>query len=338
MTFRTWKEPINLTKMTTVPVAFVIQLTGKLRPASIPNGLGKAMVFQHPFNMQVLNNDKLVDFDKLAAQLMKKVLPLVGYLFVLSRNIQACFLPALATLLSSGQAPIQSGKAAFGLTEILGSGESLSIGRNRKILQAQVKADLTAFVGWLINLLLYQNRGEILTALGFRYGKVFHFAFNGAVQDDSNPTYLGDNNLSPFDPKPLRESASLFAVLLFESWKLSTLVEKVVVSSVQVPKSLLQGLGLSLTKPIVSSLLFKFGQSQSRIMIAQTLSSIGIIVDSLAQKVVINKTSCPKLLCELGPLLGIWINSITESTSYQHTYNIPYIFVKSKLVWRNSDG
>lgn len=59
-TFGTWKKPIDLLNVATVPLAFVVEMVNKLRPAYISDGFSKVVIFQHPLNVQVLNGYELV--------------------------------------------------------------------------------------------------------------------------------------------------------------------------------------------------------------------------------------------------------------------------------------
>ncbi len=337
MTFTGREEAINLSNMATIPTTLVNQLSVKLRPTDITNGLGKAMVFDHPLHIQVFNGNELIILYQLATKFVKEVLPLVGYFFVLASYLYSSFIPSITPLLSFRHSALQSGQPFLRLTKILGSREVLTIGGNSKILQSQIKANLTPLIGWFINFLLYLDGGEIFTTLGSRYGKVFHCTFNWTMQDYFNPAYLGDKYLFipsryfVIDLKSLGKLARLLTMLLFEGWEVSMFIEKVIVGYVKIAYCHLQGLGMCLIQPNVLRFFLEFSQHLLGIVIIQAFTRFSVIVSSLSQKMVINKATCTKLPGEVGLLFSIWVKSEFVSTFDIHAYNYTLVFVKEQI-------
>jgi hypothetical protein len=326
-TFGTWEKPINLFNMAAVPLPFVLKLPHELRPAAIGDRLSQLMVFDHPFHIQVFNGDVLVLLNQLTTELVKKVLPLVGYLFVKPGNLQPGLVSALRTFLFPAQRALQLNQLLLRLSEVFGRTEPAPVTGNSKVLKSQIKTSVATLIGWVFNLPFHLDRGEIFTALGSRYGNIFHNAFYWAVKDDLDPTDLGEIDRLTIKLKALRESTGLLTVFLFEGWKVGLLVKKVVVGGIQVSKGLLKCLGLSLVKPNVIRLLFEFCQSQGGIVVGETLACLGIVVDSLAKKVVVSEATAAELFGQLNLLLSIRVKTELVGRLDKHTYSYTLIVV-----------
>lgn len=314
------EKPVNLFDMAAIPLALIVKLPDKLGPAGITNRLGKVMVSHHSFDVQILNSNQAVSPYQLPAKFVGKVKALVGNLLVQFGHLQSGLIPAFTAFLSFAQLALVSGKTAFELAQVLGIREPLPVTGNSKVLESQVQPDLPALVSRFVNLLLYLNRGEILTGLGSRYGKVFHNALNRAMQDNLDPTDFGDIQLVTVNFKTLRESASLLTVLLFEGRKIGSLVKEVAIGGIKVTKCLLRSLRIHILEPVVIGLFFQFGKLQSSIMIGQPLAGSSVGINALTKKVVVHKAATAKLLRQLVLLLIIRVNPVLVSAFDIHNY------------------
>lgn len=319
-TLGTWEKPVNPFDVTAIPLPLVAELSHELRPTNVRDSFGETVVLKHALHVQVFDYDDLVFVNQSPTEFVKEILPLVGYLLVLPGYFKSGFLSAIAALLCLAQLALQSFEPALRPGEVFGVGKSLSIAGYSKILQAKIDADLPPCIGWFINLLLHLDGGKISTALGFRYGQIFHFTFNRAVQDDPYQAHLGNEQLVAFYPETLRKAAGLPIMLLFELWEFSTLIKKVAVGHVQVPKRLLQDLGIGLLKPAIFGLFLKMGQGYSRSMIGEALASFGIGINTLSQKVIVGEATCAKLPGKLLLLFSGWIDSIFIGAFDIHVY------------------
>lgn len=325
------EKPINLLDMATIPLTLVVELAHELRPAGIGNGLGKAVVLHHPFDVQILNSNQAVRFYQLPTEFVGKVKALVGYLFVQFGNLQPGLIPALAALLGLAQLALIPFKAAFGLAQMFGIRESLPVTGNGKVLKSQIKPNLPALIGRVVNLLLYLNRGEILAALGSRHGKVFHNAFNRAMQDNLDPANFRNVQLATFNLETLRKPAGLLTVLLFEVWEFSLLIKEVAIGGIEVAKCLLRSLRIHIFEPVVISLLFEFGKLQGSIVVGQSLAGFGVGINALTKEVVVDKATTAKLLRQFALLLDIWVNPVLVSTFDIHGYNYSIDCVRKQI-------
>lgn len=325
------EKPINLLNVAAIPLALVVELAHELRPAGITDGLGKAMVAYHPLDVQIFNSSELVRFYQLPAKLVSKVKALVGYLFVQFGNLQPSLITAIAPLLRLAQFALISGKATFGLSQVFRIRESLPVTGNGKVLKSQVKANFPTLIDRSVNFLLHLNRGEILTALGSRHGKVFHNAFNRAMQDNLDPANFRNVQLATINLETLREPAGLLTVLLFEVRKLSSLVKKVAIGGIKVAKCLLRSLRIHIFEPVVISLLFEFGKLQGSIVVGQALAGFDVGINAPTKEVVVHKAATAKLLRQLVSLLAIRVNPILVSAFDIHSYKYTTNCVRKQI-------
>lgn len=96
--------------VTPIPRSLIAKLPDKLSPSRILDGLGEAVICHHSFHIERLNADNLVFIYQLAAQFMKEISALIGYMLLLTSDCQACFLPSIAALLSAGKNALKMGR------------------------------------------------------------------------------------------------------------------------------------------------------------------------------------------------------------------------------------
>lgn len=81
--FRGRIVPINLFGVCSVPATFIAQELTEHPPTRIGDGFSKTVILEHPADIQIFNPDMSILIYKLPAQLMQKVLALIGYLLML---------------------------------------------------------------------------------------------------------------------------------------------------------------------------------------------------------------------------------------------------------------
>lgn len=79
--------------MTTVPSAFVLNLSDEFRPASVRNGLGKLAITYHSGHIEIFKRDDAVESHKALGMLVQEISTLIRYLFVQSSDLDALLLP-----------------------------------------------------------------------------------------------------------------------------------------------------------------------------------------------------------------------------------------------------
>lgn len=138
-------------------------------------------------------------------------------------------------------------------------------------------------------------------------------------------------------PKMLWNRAGLLGTFAFEFRKLPTLVEEVVIGSVEMTQGLLEGLRIGLMQPLIFWLFLELRQPQGGIVVVQALLFLalvcGVVVNPLTEKIVIDKATRAKLLGEFLPLRLGRVDSEFERLVDYHSYNISRLLVIVKTAF-----
>jgi len=296
--FRRGKEPVNLPEMYSIPFGFVFDLANELRPSRIRNRFCKMMVRHYPLHVQVFGKDSLVLAYEPMTQFVKKIISLVCDLFVHTSNFYTNFVSSIATFNLSGKTALKQLQLIFRSSEKLWRLNTLAGRSDKKRFQPQVNANLPAGIPWMnIFLSLAKDRRKVFTGRLPGYCDTFRNAFHLPMQDNLDWGDLRDMKSICLNIyfKMLRNDEGLLSAFLFEIRKFKTVIEKMVISIVQMTQGLLKGLRISFLKPHSIRLLFKFRQHSCCVMVIQTLLLLSfvksIIVNPLTEKIVIYKAS-----------------------------------------------
>lgn len=216
------------------PLALVIQKLAKHSPPAIRDGLSQMMVFDHSGYIQVFNLDVSKLINNPAAGLVQKVFALVANLFVLAGNGKPGLFFALASLLATAQSALQSFKSAFGFSEVSRAVNLFASRQYGEMLKPQVNADYSRFWRGVLDFDFALNRDEVSTALGFRYGTVFHLAFNGTMKHDADFADFRKVHSTFVNLKTLRIADRLLIGFAFKLGILSPTRKEVLIGSVEV--------------------------------------------------------------------------------------------------------
>lgn len=298
--------------MRSVPITFVAKELPERPPAAITNRLGKAMIFEHPTDIKVLDLDMPVLVYKLPTQLMQKVFTLTGYLFVHPGHLQSGLVTPLATFFAATKTALQTLKSTLGRSQILRVVYLFACAEYGKMLKAKVNAKRWPFVGWLRYFYLTLNRDEILTALGFRDGTVFHLAFKGAVEDGTYPTDFGQKDTATLYLEILGVTDRLRMVLAFEVRIFCAAFKEVHKGAVKVFERLLQHLSSSLFKPRRGAKFLEQGKHLAQVIVVNTFAIFGIVGLSSSQPPIVNETGMAELNRQGRLLFGIRIDAVLK--------------------------
>lgn len=210
------KESIALLYLSTCPVGFVFTKTNELAPASVLNGLGQVMIFEHPIHVQILKSNEAEPLNQAMAQLVVKILALTSNPLMLDSYLQSGFSPIVRAFLFAAQPALANLQPALRLSEIFRWLDFLT-GRERdKILEAQINANSPLSGLRVSNLNFTLDRDEKLTALGFRDGNTLHLTLNRAVERRPDAADFRQFDPTPLYLKPLRVADRLIVILAFE--------------------------------------------------------------------------------------------------------------------------
>src|SRR5713101_1766436 len=167
---------VNLDKRSPIPLSFVFELSHKLTPSHIGDGLRQFVVLYHVLfaplarkqDVQTLDAYDLVLTYDLCRELVLIVTPSISNLGVDSGYFQLCLAPVLRALLLLGVPSLSFRQFLFILGKELGVSRGVSIARDDYGLQAQVKPDLLIHNRQMLDLFLNQDGDKV--AVGTVFG------------------------------------------------------------------------------------------------------------------------------------------------------------------------
>lgn len=318
---RRWKEATDLLDARSVPGRFVLAHAAKCAPAAVADGLGEAVVLDHALDIQVFQPDNAMLVDQAVAELVKEVLTLPGHTPVLAGYRDAGLVPVGAALLLAGQASLQAFQLAFRPAQVLRMLDLLPGGQDGEVLEADIDADRwPAVVFGQFDLHFALDRRVELAALGSRYGDVLRRPFHAAVEDSPDPAHLGKIDALAVETETLRVADSLLIVSGLEARVLSSLLEEVLVGSVEVFQLLLQDLGVGVSQPGVIFRSLQISEQGGRVGIGQPFAVLFIVLFARRKAPVEHVAGMTELDGQGSPLRLVGIDAIAEGSMNDHTF------------------
>src|SRR5436305_14309732 len=104
--FGTGVPLVNLDEGSSIPLCFVVQLSHKLTPSHIRDGLRETVVLDHILDRKALNTDHLVFVYQFGRELVLVVPPTVGNSFVDTSDLQTGLRTVLGAFVFLGMPPL----------------------------------------------------------------------------------------------------------------------------------------------------------------------------------------------------------------------------------------
>ena len=311
--FARWIPAIDFDEGSSVPLAFIFQLTDKLTPSDITDGFCQTVIFDHVLDGQTLDANHLVFVYDASRKFVLVVTPTVIDTSMNTGHLAASFLPVLGTFLFLGMPTL--GFCQFLLiTGIeLGVPDSLTCGEDHHRFQAQVKTNLGSGEREWLNLFLkeYGDKVAIGTVLGDGDRAWFEICGECTVEGDGKRlihfgkgelTIRGEAEGCPNVGGRLRVAPFL------ERGILGTSLKEVLVGTVQVTKGLLQWNSRNISKPRV--LLLQVGQHGREVVIGQLLPMLEVGSFAGGKPPVVDEAATSERLRKDTLLLIGWVESI----------------------------
>jgi hypothetical protein len=136
------KEAVNPQDLPTRPNCLVFAERDELRPTRIADGLGKIVVLDHACNVQRFKRQRTVGIDQFTAQLVLKVLALIGDPLMQNGHRQAGLVSGVAVLDLLAQAPLANLQTPLAFVQGFRLEALVLVAQGGKDGQAQVNPDL----------------------------------------------------------------------------------------------------------------------------------------------------------------------------------------------------
>lgn len=184
--------------------------------------------------------------------------------------------------------------------------------QHSKMFQTQIYPDRSHLWLRVIYLNLTPNRDEILTALGFRDGTVFHLAAGGPVEDSPNPSDFRQIDTRAVDLESLRIADRLRVVFALKLGVFCPAFKKVHKGAVKVFKRLLQDLTIGFFEPRSGTKPFEQGQHLGQVVVGDTFTIVGIVRITSSQTPVVDKPGMAELDRQFVLLLLGWVDAVLK--------------------------
>lgn len=136
-----WKPTVHTDCVFSISLGFFFKHPNSCAYAGVAQAAGKAVVFNHPSQIQILNTDNVVLADKLCRQFIQRVLTAVADFLMQSRHSTFRQRAALGTFLFLRQPSLQHGETPRALVQMLRVGDTLAIRQSGKPGNSEVNAD-----------------------------------------------------------------------------------------------------------------------------------------------------------------------------------------------------
>src|SRR5712691_3921911 len=133
---------VNLDERSPIPLCFIFELSHKLTPSHIGDGLRQFVVLYHVLDVQTLDAYDLVLTYDLCRELVLIITPSINNLGVDTSYFQLCLAPVLRALLLLGVPSLSFRQFLFIFSKERGVSIGVSIARDDHALETQVKPDL----------------------------------------------------------------------------------------------------------------------------------------------------------------------------------------------------
>src|SRR5690349_20298082 len=140
------------------------------------------------------------------------------------------------------------------------------------------------------------------------------------MQDNPDRGHFRNNQGAIFEPEKLRNTEGLVIPLGFEfgiaRFHLLTLLalldilKEVLIGGVQVHESLLKGLGIHILEPVVFATMLQVNQLRSGILVAEAVTGLFVMLLTLFEEMIVDKTLAAEVLRERNLLLGGGIQAV----------------------------
>jgi hypothetical protein len=325
--------PANLDQGSTIPVGFVVQLRYKKRPAYIMDRFGKLVIFDHVFDCQRLNADRLVFTDQFGREFVQEITAAISDTSMKTRYFLACFGSVLGPFFLLGMPSLSLCQFLFVFGKEAGIANNFTRRQSDEIFQAKISTDSLVSNRQLLNVFFHQNADEIAIGAIFGDGHARGFGIFGQgtrPADIKRLVHLGKGDFALTPEERIRSIASrLLPTPLFEGGVGTAPLEAIDESAVQMTQGLLQWNRRDLKEPYSTFLFLEVGQCLAQVLIVQALLLVIVGIRLFAECPVIDETATPEGLSKglflfVGRIDAILLRSLLLHGLHESRYRVNY--------------
>jgi hypothetical protein len=193
---------VNLDIRSTSIFRFVARIGGELLPGGVSNAFRQEVIFQHPCDAQVLENDHAETIDQLPAFLMREVLTPVGYPLMDASNNHPTPRSFWSSLRLFAQAALRSLQVALIAPKEARVVYRLASRERGKLLKTDIYTNSRfRHVGGLLTRFFDRKGNKSLAGTTMPKCDGFDSAFDGTVEVDRYLADLREDQLVFFEPR-----------------------------------------------------------------------------------------------------------------------------------------
>lgn len=299
----TWKESVKLAVCPTVPVGFIFKLPEDLSPGCVCNVFRKAMVFQHPGDIQPFHKDRLVLAYDLRGEFMNVVLARVSDLRVTPRYFKLRLLSVARSRCLSGKTAVKLLQSFLALNKASGVQKPFAIRENGQVLDPDINADFRFDGRKGLNIFSHENTDEVPFSLVLadcqadQFNPVRNLA---APRDIQRFGLLREGQHLPFQAEARPGIPDgLAGVPTLERRIFRPLLKEVREPRTQIPKGLLKNNRTDIREEKLFRFFLQLGQSLAQIRVAQGFFPLLPRFCSQLQAPIVDITRASKRLSKL---------------------------------------
>lgn len=295
--------------------------------SGIAQAAGKAVVFDHVPQCQILDCNRVEAGNEVPRQLVDYVLARVTDLLVHTREPLLAAPPAVASLLLARQVFLNARHAVLVAVQVARVGDSLAIGECCQTADTEVNPNGLPGFRQRRGLHIHDHRDEVAPGWGPNHCHGRWIDWNVPRPLHLEPPQLGDKQplITDLEPKSrARVFRRLPAFFLFERWVARALIEKVAKGGLQVPQSLLCRHAGDFVQPQIVRVLFEGAQGGARLQVVQTFAALKCR-RALRKEAVVHEPHTAKRPRKDSLLLGRWVAA--EVPALFHAYILSRLYV-----------
>jgi hypothetical protein len=152
---------INFDEGSSVPLAFILQLTDKLTPSDITHGFCQRVIFDHVLDCQTLYANHLVFVDDACREFVLVVASTVLDTSMHAGNLAPCLFSIVSTFFLFRVPPLSFSQAILITGVKFGIANCFTSGEDHHRFEAQIKTNLRTGQRKRFDLLFHQHRDKV---------------------------------------------------------------------------------------------------------------------------------------------------------------------------------
>jgi hypothetical protein len=324
---------VNLDQVPPIPRSFIFQLRHELTPTDIADSFAQFVIFDHVFDCQALNADRLVFTDQAGGEFVQEITAAISYLGMDTCHLLGGFSTVLGPFFLFCVMSLSLGQFLFVFAEKRGITHFLTSGKDYEVFESQINPN--GLLDWFkgCHILFDQDTHKVAISSIFRDGDGTRFAAFGqrtGPHDVQGVGHFGKRQLFAIPAKSrICRGCTLLVALLFERGVLAFALKEVHERFIKMSQRLLQGDAGNRGEPRGFFLFFELCQGSAQVIVVQAFALLVVGVSTQAQPPIVHVAPTPKGVGQQVLLFVRWVQSILVGSFLFHVlHSNRYIVIR----------